>query len=66
MDSISRGGVAQQGANDPANGIDVDANSRSPWRTHGGIWRENPDFDAFLKEIEKLRHENEDAEIKPE
>ena len=54
--------MAQQGANDPANGIDVDANSRSPWRTHGGIWRENPDFDAFLKEIQDLRRAANEAE----
>ena len=34
----------------------------NPWKIFAGIWRENPDFDAFLKEIQDLRREANEAE----
>jgi len=30
-------------------------NGPKSWRKYAGIWRENPDFKAFLKEIEAVR-----------
>jgi hypothetical protein len=31
----------------------------NPWKMFAGIWRDNPDFDAFQKEIESLRLESD-------
>ena len=37
-------------------------NRPNAWKTFAGIWRDNPDFDAFLKEIQDLRREANEAE----
>ena len=36
---------------------DNDATRANPWKTFAGIWRDNPDFDAFCDEIKRLRRE---------
>ena len=65
MDSKLKGGVAQRDENGAFSGADARANRRNAWKAYAGIWRENPDFEAFLNEIQKLRREADEAETKP-
>ena len=45
---------ANNGATDQPSNQPQPAN---PWKTFAGIWRDNPDFDAFCNEIKQLRGE---------
>jgi len=64
MSSTSREDLAEN--KNPANGDAIDQTTGlSPWKKFAGIWRENPDFDAFLQEIAELRRETDQAERKP-
>ena len=52
MEKTSSGVADENGATDDKAGRTKRLN---PWKMCAGIWRDNPDFDAFLKEIERLR-----------
>jgi len=39
--------------------------ARNPWKAFAGIWRDNPDFDAFLQEIKDARHEADQTDRQP-
>ena len=65
MDSALKRPVPQRGKNKDANDAVRKQNREKAWRTHAGIWRENPEFEAFVKEIEKNRGEVNPAKAKP-
>jgi len=64
MNSTSRSAVEQRNKGKMGRGGNAQAKHPSPWRTYAGIWRENPDFGGFIKEIEGLRRESDEAELK--
>ena len=35
------------------------------WKSFAGVWRDNPDFDAFLQEIKNARCEADQATKQP-
>jgi len=58
VDPTLRTELAERDGNSAAPSATAQMNT---WKTHAGIWRENPDFDAFLQEIAKLRRETDEA-----
>ena len=65
MHSASKGTVTQRSEGETASSAELRTNGPSPWKTFAGIWRENPDLEVFLKEVEELRREADEAETKP-
>ncbi len=62
MDPTSKSGVAERSEPEAADIMVEQMNRPNPWRAFAGIWLENPDFDAFLAQIQDLRRETDEAE----
>lgn len=60
MSARSKDELADLGTRKPE-----EQNGSKVWTTFAGIWRDNPDFDALLKEMADLRRETDQAETKP-
>lgn len=43
----------------PNNGAETPSGIRA-WKTYAGVWRDNPDFEDLLKQIEEIRREADD------
>jgi hypothetical protein len=65
MNARSQDAVARSREPNAARRAKARHDRANPWRTYAGIWRENPQFDAFLKEVEAIRREASEIEKKP-
>jgi hypothetical protein len=59
MERTVRSGVQDRVEHEASN-----SSAESPWRSCAGIWRDNPDWNAFLKQLEEVRHEAEETEAR--
>jgi len=63
MDPKLRGGVAERSESDAGTSAGETTISLDPWKAYAGIWRDNPDFEAFLQQIAHMRSETDEAQI---
>ncbi len=65
MDRTSQNGAADRGQNEVAdNGAETPSGTRA-WKRCAGAWRDNPDFDDLLKQLEEIRREADEAAGEP-
>jgi hypothetical protein len=65
MDMTLQNEVADRGQNGVgSNGVETPPASRA-WKTYAGIWRDNPDLEAFWRQIEETRREADEASTEP-
>ena len=65
MDRTLQSRLADGSQNEVASEAAATPHAGCAWKNYAGVWRNNPDFEAFLNQIEKIRREADEAEAEP-